>query len=289
MANHSIEGNILELTVVGCKNLKDIEGHSTLNPYICVHYESRTSVCKGPQVQLANVLSRGYDDSPWPLKTQTDSYAGEVRLIMHYSHANNSASSSAPSALSYDASSAYYNAMYSAPPAAPYMLYRPLAPILLYPPPAPILLYLPPAPIMVQLANVLSRGYDDSPWPLKTQTDSYAGEVRLIMHYSHANASTIHNSASSSAPSALSYDASSAYYNAMYSAPPAAPYMLYRPLAPILLYPPPAPILLYPPPAPILLYLPPAPIMLHPPSPYPPQAAPNSPLPHGSHCPYGNS
>ena len=89
----------------------------------------------------------------------------------------------------------------------------------------------------------------------------------------------IQNSANSSASSALLYDASSAYYNAMYSAPPPAPYMLFRPLAPILLYPPPAPI---------LLYLPPAPIMLHPLSPYPAKAAPNPPLPHGSHCPYGN-
>ncbi|PWA78902.1 hypothetical protein CTI12_AA177160 [Artemisia annua] len=44
----------------------------------------------------------------------------------------------------------------------------------------------------VQLAKVLSCGYDDSSWPLQTKTGRYAGEVQLIMHYANVNVRTIH-------------------------------------------------------------------------------------------------
>ncbi|MFS7920116.1 putative C2 domain-containing protein [Helianthus anomalus] len=42
----------------------------------------------------------------------------------------------------------------------------------------------------VHLAKVLAQGYDDSSWPLQTKHGRHGGEVRLIMHYSAANASS---------------------------------------------------------------------------------------------------
>ncbi|KAK9097331.1 hypothetical protein Sjap_022828 [Stephania japonica] len=41
------------------------------------------------KVQLLKVLSQGFDDTAWPLQTKTGRYAGEVRLILHYSNAIN--------------------------------------------------------------------------------------------------------------------------------------------------------------------------------------------------------
>ncbi|XP_004511287.1 elicitor-responsive protein 3 [Cicer arietinum] len=45
------------------------------------------------KIQLHKVLSQGFDDSAWPLQTKTGRYAGEVKLILHYTHQQNSASS----------------------------------------------------------------------------------------------------------------------------------------------------------------------------------------------------
>ncbi|PWA39543.1 elicitor-responsive protein 3 [Artemisia annua] len=131
----------------------------------------------------------------------------------------------------------------------------------------------------VQLAKVLSCGYDDSSWPLRTKTGRHAGEVRLIMHYSNAN-----NSANSYAPSAPTYGASSAPYSSMYSAPPPASSMSYSPttsgaysLPTPYSYPPNTNT--YPPSA-----YPPN-LSVYPPPPYPPQATPYPPQPYGSHYP----
>ncbi|PWA78901.1 extensin [Artemisia annua] len=131
----------------------------------------------------------------------------------------------------------------------------------------------------VQLAKVLSCGYDDSSWPLRTKTGRHAGEVRLIMHYSNAN-----NSANSYAPSAPTYGASSAPYSSMYSAPPPASSMSYLPttsgaysLPTTYSYPPNTNT--YPPSA-----YPPN-LSVYPPPPYPPQATPYPPQTYGSHYP----
>ncbi|PWA35698.1 C2 domain-containing protein [Artemisia annua] len=168
MANHGIHGKLLEVTVVGCKKLKDTEWISRQDPYVCVEYGSNknsTRVCtdgdKNPtfqekfvyslieglrelniivwnrntvqhddfigsgRVQLAKVLSSGYDDSSWPLQTKSGRRAGEVRLIMHYSDANNTANSYAPSAPLYGPVAAPYSSMYSAPPPASLAQYPP--------------------------------------------------------------------------------------------------------------------------------------------------------------------
>nr|GEY69979.1 phosphatidylinositol 3,4,5-trisphosphate 3-phosphatase and protein-tyrosine-phosphatase PTEN2A [Tanacetum cinerariifolium] len=45
----------------------------------------------GGRIPLTKVFSQGFDDSSWPLQSKTGRHAGEVRLIMHYSNANNPA------------------------------------------------------------------------------------------------------------------------------------------------------------------------------------------------------
>ncbi|PWA43312.1 extensin [Artemisia annua] len=60
------------------------------------------------KIQLAKVLSNGYDDSAWPLKSKTGRHAGEVHLTMHYSTANNQETPYEPLAPLYGASSAQY-------------------------------------------------------------------------------------------------------------------------------------------------------------------------------------
>ncbi|XP_050261289.1 leucine-rich repeat extensin-like protein 1 isoform X1 [Quercus robur] len=144
MSNFGIQGQLLEVTVVGCNKLKDTEWISRQDPYVCLEYGStkfRTRTCtdghKTPvfqekfvfslieglreinvavwnsntltvddfigsgKVQLVKVLSQGFDDTTWPLQTKTGRYAGEVRLIMHYSNATKPASNCAPSAPPY--------------------------------------------------------------------------------------------------------------------------------------------------------------------------------------------
>ncbi|KAF8377588.1 hypothetical protein HHK36_030970 [Tetracentron sinense] len=159
MSISGIQGQLLEITVVGCNKLKDTEWISRQDPYVTLEYGStnfRTRTCtdggKNPtfqekfvftlieglrelkilvwnsntityddyigsgKVQLQKVLSQGYDDSPWPLQTKTGKYAGEVRLIMHYPNANNTATSFAPSAPPYAAPVAPQAPLYAAPP-----------------------------------------------------------------------------------------------------------------------------------------------------------------------------
>ncbi|KAI7741003.1 hypothetical protein M8C21_004768 [Ambrosia artemisiifolia] len=112
----------------------------------------------------------------------------------------------------------------------------------------------------VHLAKVLSQGYDDSSWPLQTKHGRHAGEVRLIMHYSGANANNY-------MPSAPSYVTTSAPQVSMYTA---APPMIYPPVVA----------------SPYASYLP------HP-APYPPQAytmdhSVYPPLPYASHYSHGS-
>ncbi|KAL3722345.1 hypothetical protein ACJRO7_034683 [Eucalyptus globulus] len=156
----SIQGQLLEVTVVGCTKLKDTEWISRQDPYVCLEYGStkfRTRTCtdggKNPtfqekfvftlieglrelnlavwnsntltyddfigigKVQLHKALSQGFDDTTWPLQTKTGRYAGEARVILHYANAIKPATSSAPSAPPFVASSAPpHVSMYYAPP-----------------------------------------------------------------------------------------------------------------------------------------------------------------------------
>ncbi|KAL4615105.1 hypothetical protein ACB092_07G100400 [Castanea dentata] len=140
-----IQGQILEVTVVGCNKLKDTEWISKQDPYVCLEYSSakyRTKTCtdggKNPtfnhkfkleliegyaeikimvwnenivtshkfigsgRVLLQKVLSQGFDDDSWPLQTTSGRYAGEVKLVLHYSNALKPATTSfSPSALPY--------------------------------------------------------------------------------------------------------------------------------------------------------------------------------------------
>nr|GEU89799.1 elicitor-responsive protein 3 [Tanacetum cinerariifolium] len=77
------------------------------------------------RVQMAKVLSSGYDDSSWPLQTKSGRRAGEVRLIIHYSNANNTSNSYAPSAPLYGPVTAPYSSMYSTPQPASLAQYPP--------------------------------------------------------------------------------------------------------------------------------------------------------------------
>ncbi|XP_015693843.1 extensin [Oryza brachyantha] len=123
----SIQGQVLEVRVTGCRKLRDTEFFSRQDPYVCIEYATtkvRTRTCtdggRNPtfdekfhiplieglrelsisvwnsntlthddfigngRVQLHKVLTRGYDDSSWPLQTRHMRSAGEVTLIMHF-------------------------------------------------------------------------------------------------------------------------------------------------------------------------------------------------------------
>ncbi|KAF5192626.1 hypothetical protein FRX31_017788, partial [Thalictrum thalictroides] len=75
-------------------------------------------------IQLHNVLSQGFDDNSWTLQSKTGRYAGEVRLIMHYSNANKHKSNHAPSAPPYGAAAV---SQYAPPPSAAPYSYPPAA------------------------------------------------------------------------------------------------------------------------------------------------------------------
>ncbi|XP_023754756.1 protein SRC2 [Lactuca sativa] len=113
------------------------------------------------KVQLAKVISHGFDDSSWPLQSKTGRYAGEVRLIMHYNNVNNHANSYATSAPPYGASGPPHVPMYSPPPPPPPPPHSSMS----YPPP-----YLPagayPAPPAAYSFPPNSGGYPPpSPYP----------------------------------------------------------------------------------------------------------------------------
>ncbi|GAB2291694.1 hypothetical protein Dimus_025946 [Dionaea muscipula] len=151
----------------------------------------------------------------------------------------------------------------------------------------------------IQIQDVLSRGYDDRPWPLQTKTGRYAGEIKLIMHYANANAN---KPTTSFAPSAPPYAAPPVSQVPLYSAPPPAMVPAYPP--PGMAYPPPAvafPLAAYPPASGYPSNLPntaayvtyPYPLphdpSVYPPPPYPPPSAyPPPPHPPPLHAsPYG--
>ncbi|KAB2633856.1 actin cytoskeleton-regulatory complex protein PAN1-like [Pyrus ussuriensis x Pyrus communis] len=201
MSISGIQGQLLEVTVIGCNKLRDTEWISRQDPYVCLEYANtkhRTRTCTdggkhptfqekfvfplveglreinvmvwnsntvtsddfigGGKVQLQKVLTQGYDDSAWPLQTKHGRrYAGEVRLIMHYSKTNKPTSSYAPSAPPYGAPHASQAHLYSAPPPAGH--YAPPAPGPYPPVPAGY-----PAPSPYPSYSPNSAGYPPSPY-----------------------------------------------------------------------------------------------------------------------------
>ncbi|KAK8605992.1 hypothetical protein V6N13_102755 [Hibiscus sabdariffa] len=151
-----IQGQILEVTVVGCKKLKDTEWLSRQDPYVCLEYGSskcRTQTCtdggKSPKFQEkftfslmeglaemqvvvwnSNTLSSddliGYGRvmmimfGPFKLRP-----AGDIRLIMHYPNARMASQYNQPSAPpAYAAAPPPQPAPYNIPPStaqAPYI------------------------------------------------------------------------------------------------------------------------------------------------------------------------
>lgn len=153
----------------------------------------------------------------------------------------------------------------------------------------------------IQLQKVLSQGYDDTPWTIQTKTGRYAGEVRLIMHYSNANSQ---KPPKNYAPSAPPYAASPVPEPSAYSylQPASYPSSAYYPQPPSAApYPPPTSAAPYPPPAAAAPYPPPASAYptpsypsyphdsaVYPPAPYPPPhsaAYPTQPYPPPSAYP----
>ncbi|KAK6938646.1 C2 domain, partial [Dillenia turbinata] len=134
MSESSIQGQELQIMVVGCNNLKDKKWFKKQNPYVCLDYgqaKYQTGTCEGGgttpsfqaqynfalieglrelnvsvwgrntfsaddfigsvSVHLQKVLSEGYDDRSWSLRSKTGMHSGEVRLIMHHSALQQSA------------------------------------------------------------------------------------------------------------------------------------------------------------------------------------------------------
>ncbi|KAK4437910.1 hypothetical protein Salat_0125100 [Sesamum alatum] len=182
MSVSGIQGQLLEVTVVGCNKLKDTEWISRQDPYVCLEYAStkfRTRTCtdggKNPTFQEkflftlieglreisvvvwnSNTLTfddlnwqrKGYDDTAWPLQDKKGRYAGEVRLILHYANATKPAANHhAPSAPPYAGTPGPQVPLYSAPPS-----------VASYPPTS----YGPPPPYPSYPPN--SAGYPPSPY-----------------------------------------------------------------------------------------------------------------------------
>ncbi|KAG2704575.1 hypothetical protein I3843_05G009100 [Carya illinoinensis] len=143
------------------------------------------------KVQLQKVISQGFDDTAWPLQTKTGRYAGEVRLILHYSNAIKPGTSFAPSAPPYVTPSIPQAPLYStAPPAhaAPYPMPAPAAPCAPqgYPAPSPYSSYppnsagYPPSPYSSPPPAAYppppyppTSGYPPPPYPPPPQSSSY--------------------------------------------------------------------------------------------------------------------
>ncbi|KAF7142824.1 hypothetical protein RHSIM_Rhsim05G0087300 [Rhododendron simsii] len=323
MSISGIQGQLLEVTVVGCNKLKDTEWISRQDPYVCLEYGSakfRTRTCTGSYACVC-ACARAFSDLMYGGKNPTFQEKFTFTLIEGLRELNVFVWNS--NTLTYDdfIGSGKFN-LELADHSFAVCTKR------------------------VQLQKVLSEGYDDNSSPLQTKTgrwktsllgchnrtrdvfndlqvstglravlfvrfgngmsiksplsvkdDSillmlvsgevpqrHAGEVRLIMHYANAN-----KPATSYAPSAPPYIAPSAPKVSMYSTPPPASTGFYPP--PATAYPPPpSAYASYPPnssPYPSTPYAPPQPSAY--PPPYPPPSAypppPYPPPPHSSPYP----
>jgi len=101
------------------------------------------------KIQLQDVLARGYDDRCWPIQTRNGRFAGEVKLIMHYTPPN-PLQAAAPS----------YGSGYMTPQPMPYSV----------PPPGP-----PPTPMYTNTAYPPQYVYPSTPYqtPLMPCTPQY--------------------------------------------------------------------------------------------------------------------
>ncbi|KAM5549412.1 leucine-rich repeat extensin-like protein 3 [Rosa sericea] len=228
MSISGIQGQLLEVTVVGCNKLKDTEWISRQDPYVCLAYanskfRTRTHTGSDPNLDSnwteTHVDFNGVDGGRNP--TFQEKFV--IPLIEGLREMNVNV---------WNSNSVTYDDFIGEG--------------------------------KVQLQKVLSQGYDDGTWPLQTKTGRYAGEVRLIMHYSKPNISAKPNKpAAGYAPSAPPYGAPPAPQAHMYSTPP--PASAYAP--PPQMYAPPPPAA-YPAPAP-------SPYPSYSPTPsYPPNPAP---------------
>ncbi|BBN08090.1 hypothetical protein MPTK1_4g08810 [Marchantia polymorpha subsp. ruderalis] len=219
-----IQGQLLEVNVVGCRNLSDKEWFSRQDPYVVVEYANNrfrtrtdTDGGKNPtfnekfqiplieglreinvqvwnsntvslddhigscKVLLDRVLSSGYDNTAWALKSKHGKTSGEVNLILHYAgskkdnhgaaHGQTSSSGYPPQMSGYPPPPPAYGAPPAYPPApAPYPSgYAPQpvsyqAPPQGYPPvnpyPAPPTAYPgPPAPYPAPTGYPAPSGY----------------------------------------------------------------------------------------------------------------------------------
>ncbi|XP_024640952.1 extensin isoform X2 [Medicago truncatula] len=94
----------------------------------------------------------------------------------------------------------------------------------------------------VQLHKVLSQGFDDSSWPLQTKTGRHAGEVKLILHYTNANANAKKPGSSSHTPYTAMPTPAVPSYNHVPSYYPQQPHSNYHhPTTPAVAYPQPPP------------------------------------------------
>ncbi|GAA0164431.1 hypothetical protein LIER_20071 [Lithospermum erythrorhizon] len=184
MSVSGIQGQLVEVTVVGCNKLKDTEWISRQDPYVCLEYattkfrtRTHTDGGKNPvfqekfvftlieglrelnvvvwnsntmtyddfigsgKIQLQKVLTEGFDDTVWTIHTKTGRYAGEVRLILHYSRASKPATSYASSAPPYGSSHSPQVPQYPMPPPSTASYSHPSVS---YPAPSPYPGYTPP-------------------------------------------------------------------------------------------------------------------------------------------------
>ncbi|KAF3795843.1 hypothetical protein EJ110_NYTH02895 [Nymphaea thermarum] len=242
MSISGIQGQLLEVTVVGCTKLKDTEWISRQDPYVCLEYGStkfRTRTCTGERktsslivtIQLFSfpcfttilslIAADGGKNPTFQEKFIFTLIEGLREINVHVWNSNT---------LTMD------DLIGSG---------------------------------RIQLQRVLHEGYDDSSWPLQTKNGRHAGEVRLILHYPNINKRPNNQAMSfpTYAPSAPPQYQST--YNVPYTqpAPSAYPPVACFPNQTPSAYPP-----LYPPP--------PVPMSSYPPAPYPPQPAVYPPPPY---------
>ncbi|GFY89575.1 calcium-dependent lipid-binding (CaLB domain) family protein [Actinidia rufa] len=194
MSITGIQGQLLEITVVGCNKLKDTEWISRQDPYVCLDYggtKYRTRTCtdggKNPTFQekftftlieglpelglvVWNSNTVNYDDFIGSGKS-----AGEVKLIMHYANANAKAKAKAKANVSsifsafnalsqlYAEPSVPHGHLYSTPPPASAASYPSL--IAAYPTPSPYPSYPHHTPH--------SSGYPPAPYHPPPQPSAY--------------------------------------------------------------------------------------------------------------------
>ncbi|CAK7347497.1 unnamed protein product [Dovyalis caffra] len=128
------------------------------------------------RIQLHKALSGGFDDVSWPIQSKTGRHSGEVRLILHYSNAEQHKAKMTPSGPKYATPSATLNQVlpYSSMSTAPATHYPATAaysaasPYTGYPPNPvtyPLSLYLPTPPAGYPPQACAPAGYPPQAYP----------------------------------------------------------------------------------------------------------------------------